>query len=157
MSRRTRDPILSKLLSRVGKEPELPETPPDYVDATIVMTRLATPPFIDQKVMPGEAQFFRIGVQAYGRHIAERLIVEIRVGGAAVNRFPAYHLIANGYHTTQIDPYYVRMGEVVSVETLLVQSDRWWKRWRDRLLDWWSPPKARVIVSGVVRLPTVEA
>lgn len=155
--RRKPHPVLSKMRNRDGKEPELPVAPHGYVDSTIIMTRLGIPPFLDQQTMPGDAQIFRIAVQAFGKRMAERLMVELRIGGATVNKFPAYHLLAHGYSTTQVDPYMVKAGEIVSVETSLLENPSWWRRIRDRFWDWWVPPKARVIVSGVIRMPEVEA
>jgi hypothetical protein len=142
-----------------GKDrtPELPETPPGYVDAVIVMTKILSFPFVQSKVMEGDAQVFRIGLQVFGRRVANRMMVELKVSGATINKFPAYPILGFGYSTTQIDPYMIRMGEVVEVSSYLAPADRWWVRWVDQICDWWSPPKARVIVSGVVRMPEVEA
>lgn len=148
--------FLSELKYRGDKEPEW-ITPAQYVDATLVMTKLATPPFSDQRVMEGPAQIFRVTVQTFGRRVAERLMIELSVAGATVSKGPAYAFLAHGYSTIQMDPHMVRQGEIVSVSTTLNADSRWWRRWSDSFWDWWSPPKARVIVTGVVRKPEVEA
>lgn len=142
---------LERARAGADREPPKLETPEGYVDATIIMTGLLRPPFASSKTMSGEAQIFRITLQAFGRRVAERLMVEVLIAGASLSRFPAMPILGAGYSTTQISPYYVRKGEIVTVLTKLTPRGGWWRRLVDRFWDWWEPPKVRVILTGVVK------
>lgn len=150
--REHRDKVrLERARAGADREPPKLETPPGYVDAAVIITPLATPPYTFSKVPEGEAQIFQIALQAFGRRIAERLMIEILIAGASINRFPAMPILGAGYGAMQISPYYVRKGEEVRVITELVPRGSWWRKLLDRFWDWWEPPKVRVIVTGVVR------
>jgi len=129
----------------------MPPAPPGYVDSSILMTGMLKPPFAVQKIAEGDAQIFRVGLRAQGRRVAERLMLEIKIAGASINRFPAMPILGAGYGTFQVDPYYVRAGEKVDVIAQIEPRGSWWVRLIDRIWDWWEPPKAMVILTGVVR------
>lgn len=146
-------------------EKEMPPTPHGFKDSTLVMTKLHSPPHTTDVVMEGDAQIIRIAVQAFGRRVAKRLMVEIMISDAigpdfgwlTMGKFPAWSFLGHGYSTTQIDPEVVGAGHIVRVKTELYSASRWWERLVDRITDWWTPPKVRVLVTGVMRKPEVEA
>ncbi len=119
----------------------------DFVDASLFITKMTRLPLVESKVIAAESQAFQFSVQTQGRRVIERARFEMRVAGRA--SWMMEYLF--GYSTHRTAPILLMTGDVLEVSLELRKDGRWWRRLVDAVFDWWTPPKARVYVTGVAR------
>lgn len=119
-----------------------------YVDGSVFLTKLSPLPFVQSKRVEETSQIFEVSVQPVGRRVIERLAINVRLAGSEV--FDLGHFFA--YHTHKVKPIVlVNIGEIVEVSARLLPASHWWPRLKDAVWDFFSPPRARVLLMGVVR------